>query len=344
MRSARPFLVSATIALLLIAGGVLFGYRYYQGQVNDSRRVGQPAVSVDIPLGTGVSGIGDILAAKGLVGNTLVYEIYVRTSGLSGRLEAGHYTIPGGASMADALARMSHATGSQVSVTIPEGYTTKQIAAVMQAKGLFAASAYVDAATNGSYSQPFLVGRPRGYGVEGYLFPDTYFLDTKATAVQVINVQLDHFAQQVPPELRQRAAAQHVTFSQAVVLASIIEREAQFDKDRAYVAAVFYNRLSQGVPLQSDATVGYAKGQASNAITEQDKLLNSPFNTYLHSGLPPAPISNPGLASIRAALQPAAGFDYLYFLTDSTGHAHFSKTLAQHNQCQVNLAACPTAP
>jgi UPF0755 protein len=98
------------------------------------------------------------------------------------------------------------------------------------------------------------------------------------------------------------------------------------------------------VPLQSDATVGYAKGQAGNAISEPDKLLNSPFNTYLHPGLPPAPISNPGLASIRAALLPATGFDYLYFLTDSTGHAHFSKSLAQHNQCQVNVAACPTAP
>jgi UPF0755 protein len=344
MKSARPFLVSATVALLLIATGVFLGYRYYQREVHQARRVGQPAVSVDIPLGTGVSGIGDILAAKGLIGNTVVYEVYVRTSGLAGSLEAGHYTIPGGSSMADALARMSHASGNQVSVTIPEGYTSKQVAAVMQAKGLFAASTYVDAVMNGSYSQPFLSGRAPGYGVEGYLFPDTYFFDAKATPAQVINVQLDHFAQQVPPDLRQHAAAQHVTFSQAMVMASIVEREAQFDKDRAYVAAVFYNRLAQGVPLQSDATVGYAKAQAGNAISEQDKLLNSPFNTYLHPGLPPAPISNPGLASIRAALVPATGFDYLYFLTDSTGHAHFSKTLAQHNRCQVDLSACPLAP
>jgi UPF0755 protein len=344
MKSARPFLVSATIALLVIGGGALFGYRYYDGQVHQARRVGQPAVSVDISAGTGVSGIGEILAAKGLIGNTLVYEIYVRTSGLAGRLEAGHYTIRGGSSMADTLSAMSHAVGSQVSVTIPEGYTTRQIAEVLQAKGLFAAPAYLEAAMNGTYNQPFLAGRTPGYGVEGYLFPDTYFFDTKATPAQIINAQLDEFGQKVPADLRQHAAAQHVTLSQAIVLASVVEREAQFDKDRPYVAAVFYNRLAQGVPLQSDATVGYAKGQASNAITEPDKLLNSPFNTYLHPGLPPAPISNPGLASIRAALAPATGFDFLYFLTDSTGHAHFSKTLAQHNQCQVSLAACPTAP
>jgi UPF0755 protein len=344
MKSARPFLVSATVALLVIAGGAFFGYRYYQSEVHDPRRAGQAPVSVDIPAGTGVSGIGDILAARGLIGNTLVYEIYVRTHGLAGRLEAGHYTIPGGSSMADTLVRMSHAVANQVSVTIPEGYSSRQIAAVMQAKGLFAAQAYVDASMNGAYNQPFLAGRAPGYGVEGFLFPDTYFFDAKATPAQVINAQLDHFGQKVPADLRQHAAAQHVTFAQAIVLASIVEREAQFDTDRAYVAAVFYNRLAQGLPLQSDATVGYAKGQVGNAITEQDKLINSPFNTYLHPGLPPAPISNPGLASIRSALLPATGFDYLYFLTDSNGHAHFSKTLAQHNQCQVSLAACPTVP
>jgi UPF0755 protein len=344
MKSGRPFLVSATIALLVIAGGALFGYRFYQGEVHDARRAGQPPVSVDIPAGTGVSGIGDILAAKGLIGNTLVYEIYVRTNGLAGRLEAGHYTVPGGSSMADTLVRMSHAVANQVSVTIPEGYTSKQIAAVMQAKGLFAAQAYLDASMGGTYSQPFLASRAPGYGVEGYLFPDTYFFDAKATPAQVINEQLDHFEHEVPADLRQHAAAQHVTFSQAVVLASILEREVKFDRDRTYVAAVFYNRLAQGLPLQADATLVYAKGQTDSVITEQDKLINSPFNTYLHPGLPPAPISNPGLASIRAALLPATGFDFLYFLTDSNGHAHFSKTLAQHNQCQVNLAACPTAP
>jgi len=115
-------------------------------------------------------------------------------------------------------------------------------------------------------------------------------------------------------DLRAHAADQHITFSQAMVLASIIEREAAFDKDRPYVAAVFYNRMAQGLPLQSDATVAYAKGQSTTVITEPDKALDSPFNTYLHTGLPPAPISNPGLASIRAALMPASGFTYLYFL------------------------------
>jgi UPF0755 protein len=344
MRSDRSFAVSAAIALLLIGVGVFLAYRYYQGQVHDPRRVGLAPLAIDIPAGAGVGGTGDILARKGIIGSALVFEIYVRTHGLADGLEAGHYTIPAGVSMAEAVALVSHAQGTQVKVTIPEGYTTKQIAALLEQKGLFSAASYSAAANSGTYTQPFLADRTPGYGLEGYLFPDTYFLDPRAKPADVINEQVNHFGQTVPADLRRHAADEHLTFAQAIVLASIVEREAQFDKDRPYVAAVFLNRLAQGMPLQSDATIAYAKGQGSTAISEQDKQLNSPFNTYLHPGLPPAPISNPGLASIRAVLMPASGFDYLYFLTDTSGHAHFSRTLAQHEQCQVNLAACPVAP
>jgi UPF0755 protein len=344
MNQGRTFAIAATVAVLLIGGGAFAGYSYYQGQVNDPRRAGQGPAIVDIPVGAGVSGVGDILARQGVIGSPLAFEIYVRTHGLADRLEAGHYSIPAGSSMAAALALLSHATGTQVKVTIPEGFTQKQVAALFEKKGLFNAAAFTDAANKGTYSQAFLAGRAPGYGLEGYLFPDTYFFDPKIKPADGIRVLLDNFATKVPADLRARAVDQHLTFSQAMVLASMIEREAAFDKDRPYVAAVFYNRLAQGLPLQSDATVAYAKGQSTTVIREQDKALNSPFNTYLHAGLPPAPISNPGLASIRAALEPAPGFTDLYFLTDPSGHAHFSRTLDQHNQCQVNLSVCPTAP
>jgi UPF0755 protein len=344
MNPGRTFVVSAIVAVLLIGGGAFAAYSYDHGQVYDARRVGEGPAVVDIPVGAGVSGVGDILAKQGVIGSSLAFEIYVRTHGLADRLEAGHYSIPGGSSMAAALALLSHATGTQVRVTIPEGFTQKQMAALFEQKGLFSAAAFLDAANKGTFTQAFLAGRTPGYGLEGYLFPDTYFFDPKVKPAAAINVLLDNFAAKVPADLRAHAADQQITFSQAMVLASIIEREAAFNKDRPYVAAVFYNRLAQGQPLQSDATVAYAKGQSTTVITEQDKALHSPFNTYLHTGLPPAPISNPGLASIRAALMPASGFTYLYFLTDPSGHAHFSRTLDQHNQCQVNLSVCPTAP
>ena len=344
MNPGRTFFIAAAVAVVLIGGGGFAAYSQYHGQVYDARRLGQGPAVVDIPAGAGVSGVGDILVRQGVIGSSLAFEIYVRTNGLADRLEAGHYSIPGGSSMAAALALMSHATGTQVRVTIPEGFIQKQVAALFEQKGLFTAAAFIDAANKGTFTQAFLAGRTPGYGLEGYLFPDTYFFDPKVKPAAAINVLLDNFAAKVPAALRAHAADQHRSFSQALVLASIIEREAAFDKDRPYVAAVFYNRLAQGQPLQSDATVAYAKGQSTTVITEEDKALNSPFNTYLHTGLPPAPISNPGLASIRAALMPASGFTYLYFLTDPSGHAHFSRTLDQHNQCQVNLSACPMAP
>jgi UPF0755 protein len=344
MNPGRAFFIAASVAVLLIGGGGFAGYSYYHGQVNDPRRVGQGPAVVDVPAGAGVSGVGDILARQGVIGSTVVFEIYVRTHGLANRLEAGHYSIPGGSSMAGALALLTHAVGTQVKVTIPEGFTEKQVAALFEKNGLGSAAAFQQAANSGLYSQAFLAGRAPGYGLEGYLFPDTYFFDPKVKPAAAITVLLDNFGAKVPSDLRAHAADQHLTFSQAVVLASIIEGEAAFDKDRPYIAAVFYNRLAQGLPLQADSTLAYIKGQRPTVITEQDKVLNSLFNTYLHTGLPPAPISNPGLASIRAALVPASGFTYLYFLTDSSGHAHFSRTLDQHNQCQLNLGACPTAP
>lgn len=344
MNPGRTFAVTAAIVVLLIAGGAFSAFSYYNGQVHDARRVGQPAAVIDIPAGAGVSGVGDILARRGVIGSTLAFEVYVRTSGLTDQLEAGHFSIPGGLSMAGALALITHAQGNQVTVTIPEGYTTKQIAALLQSKGLFSSAAYIAAVNGGNYTQPFLAGHVAGYGLEGYLFPDTFFFDPHAAPADVIAAQLAAFDQHVPADLRAHASDHGLTFAQVVVLASIVERESKFDADRAYVAAVFYNRIAQGLPLQSDATVAYAKGQSSTEITDQDKALNSPFNTYLHAGLPPGAISNPGLASIRAALAPASGWDYIYFLTDPSGHAHFSRTLAQHQLCQVDLAACPTVP
>jgi len=345
MNPGRTFVVFAIVAVLLIGGGVFAAFGYYHGQVYDPRRVGKGAAVVDIPVGAGVSGVGDILAKQGVIDSTLAFEIYVRTSGLADRLEAGHYLIPGGSTMAGALALLAHATGAQVRVTIPEGLTQKQVAALFEQKHLFSAAAFLEAADNGTFTQAFVAGRTPGYGLSGYLFPDTYFFDPRVKPAAAIDVLLDNFAAKVPAALRAHAADRHLSFAEALVLASIVEREAAFDRDRPYVAAVFYNRLAQGLPLQSDATVAYARGQGTTIITEQDKALNSPFNTYLHTGLPPSPISNPGLASIRAALLPASGFTtYLYFLTDPSGHAHFSRTLDQHNQCQINLSACPTAP
>lgn len=336
----RVFGIGVLVVLLLLGGGSLAGYAYYNGQVHGVRRAGQPSVTINIPPGTSTSGIADILESRGVIGSRLVFQAYVRLNNF--QLEAGPYTIPGDTSLADVVALLSHNQGAAaVTVTIPEGYTARQIGALMASKGLFGADAFL-AATRQPHQEDFLAGHDPLLGLDGYLFPDTYQFSIKATAEDVVKVFLRRFGEKLTPDLRAKAPP-GVTLAQAVAMASIVEREAFFDKDRAAVAGVFYNRLAAGMPLQSDATVAYAKGQGGADITEADKKIDSPYNTYLHAGLPPGGISNPGLASLQAAFQPMKT-DYLFYLTDKDGHAHFSKTYAQHQQCQVNLSVCPTLP
>ena len=330
MRRGRGCLVAVLVVLLVLGGVAYGGYRYYDGEVHQRHRVGQPAVNITVPPGTSVSGVADILAKNGVIGNTVVFQVYVRLNGYNSRLDAGQYHVPGGASMIEVAALLGHSLASEVSVTIPEGYTSKQIADVLQQKGLFQAQAYLTAVQHDQFSQDFLAGRPPGSNLEGFLFPDTYNFSAKATPDDVINAQLNRFGEQVTPALRAHAADHGLTLYQALVLASIVEREGRFNDDRGQIASVFYNRLAAGTPLQSDTTVQFAKGNPGAAITNADKAIDSPYNTYLHTGLPPGPICNPGLASIVAALTPAQT-DFLYFLTDKDGHAHFSKTLAEHN-------------
>ncbi|MEA2683389.1 MAG: hypothetical protein QOK05_1717 [Chloroflexota bacterium] len=333
-------MIAVVIVLFLLGGAALGAAGYYNGQVHAANRAGQPAVSITVPPGTSTAGVADILVGKGVIGSAFVFQAYVKLNAIN--LEAGQYSIPGGASLADIVALLSHnQSGTSVTVTIPEGYTAKQIGALMEKKGLFSADAFI-AATKQPYPNDFLVGHDASLGLDGYLFPDTYQFAAKATPVDVIAVLLKRFGQKLTPEMRAGLPA-GTTLNQAVVMASIVEREAFFNKDRAAVAGVFYNRLKAGMPLQSDATVAYAKGQGGADITEDDKKINSPYNTYLHTGLPPGGISNPGLASLTAAISPQKT-DYVYYLTDKDGHAHFSKTYAQHQQCQVNLSVCPTLP
>jgi UPF0755 protein len=309
--------------------------------VHDRHRPGQGALALNIPPRASISDIGKILQRNRLIDSTLVFEMYVRVFGHR-NLEAGNYQVPGGYSMADVVALLEHdIRGRQISVTIPEGWTDKQIARLLQAKGLFSADAYIAVQKAGTFTQTFLQGHQPGTDLEGYLFPDTYFLAPDAKPVDVINLQLHRFGQVVSPAMQAEAEGHGVTFAQAITLASIVEREAKFPADRPQVAAVFYNRLARGMALEADATLLYARGLTSGPINEADKTIDSPYNTYRNRGIPPGPISNPGFAAIEAVLLPAHN-DYLYYLTDSSGRAHYSRTFQEHQQCQVNISSCAT--
>jgi len=205
----------------------------------------------------------------------------------------------------------------------------------LDAGGVIKGADYLALASHVSFDDQyaFLQGRPAGATLEGFLFPDTYLVPTasKTKAKDLITLQLKQF-DAIWTDTRQGQAKLHkLTTLQVVTLASMIEREARFDEDRAKVSSVIYNRLARGMLLQIDATVLYAKGVWQATVTYQDRNVDSPYNTYLHPGLPPGPIANPGLKAIDAALNPAQT-GYLYYLSDPQGHLHYATTLDEFNR------------
>lgn len=192
-----------------------------------------------------------------------------------------------------------------IEITIPEGWTTKQIDDYLFEKKILAKDEFLTAAKN----------------KEGYLFPDTYFLGEKPTADEIIKKMEDNF--------QQKTAGLNLT-KDDLILASIVEKEVTTDEDRKTAAGVFRNRLKNNMFLESCATINYVLGGNKKILSRDDLLTVSPYNTYLHKGLPPAPIGNPGLAAIKAALNPAAT-DYFYFLTGNDGKTYFAKTKAEQD-------------
>lgn len=170
--------------------------------------------------------------------------------------------------------------------------------------------------------------------LEGYLFPDTYKVTATTTEREIIDMMLARFAREATPEFRQKAQKLGLTLHQAVILASIVEREAKVDKERPKVAAVFLNRMKKGWKLESCATVQYALGQPKARLLNKDLQIDSPYNTYKYSGLPPTPIASPGRASLQAAVNPA-NVDYLFFVVSQDGRHVFSRTLAEHNRAKA---------
>ncbi|HVY68042.1 MAG TPA: endolytic transglycosylase MltG [Patescibacteria group bacterium] len=243
----------------------------------------------------------------------------------------------------------------QTKITIIEGWTLQQIAADLDSnakrgaalKHLIGADDFLAAAANFDTSgYQLLDSRPKGASLEGFIFPDTYFIPAdspSATALSdlIISKALDNFTAKFTPAMQQEAAARNMNVYQIVTLASIIEKEtgrqtdSQAEKDalqeeRKNIASIFYNRLEAGMPLESDATVNYATGKNLAAPSIADTKTNSPYNTYLHAGLPPGPICNPSLSSLLAALEPSQT-DYLYFLHDQkTGQVYYARTYEEH--------------
>jgi UPF0755 protein len=331
----------------LSGGGVWFSQQL--------RPPGAASESVSFQVRPGESSVqvAQALYERGLIRDSrvfLLYLRYLRYRGQDVRIEAGRFVLNRGMTMPQVLQALGHGRAAQVVVSLPEGETMAQMAEVAQRDGIGTAQQYLAAAQDvAAWSQqfPFLRDRPQGApdNLEGFLYPDTYDLDRGAPPRDLIQRQLQRFQQLVASPMA-AAIAQPApgrppeTLFNIVVLASIVEREVVTPKDRALVCGIFYNRLAAGMPLQDDVTVMYGLGMTQDQLTEADLQKDTPYNTYLHPGLPAGPISNPSLTSIQACIQPQRS-DYLFFFTDKGGVVHYARTYAefQQEQRQFGLGA-----
>jgi UPF0755 protein len=327
-------LILVALFLLPAALGIpaVVAYAYVDNQLHQPASSSGGTVHVVVPPGSTFHQVADVLHQAGLVDNVLIFDLYARYKHLDRGVEAGEYELSRNLNMLQLLQAMQTAIPREIFITIPEGYTIQKTAKMLDGLGgPIKGADYLAQATQSKWNYPFLEGRPAGASLEGFLFPNTYLVPRTGTATDLIRQQLDEF-QRIWTAARQAEAQQRkLTVQQLVTLASIIEREARFDADRRLVASVFYNRLAINMPLQADATVLYAKGVWQATVTTDDRKVDSPYNTYLHTGLPPGAIANPGVKSIDAALEPAHS-TYLYYLSDPQGHNHYATTYDQFIQ------------
>lgn len=294
------------------------------------------AQTVKISSGSSVTAIGQDLKDKKIISSVWLFKAYLKATGNDDRMTAGYHDIVAHASLARVVKQLCSPASSiqERNVTIIEGWRLKDVAADLEKDGVVSEADFLSAAQiNNWRSQYDFLSDKKITSLEGFLYPDTYRVYKDASSSDIIKKALDEFAQKVTPQMRADLKAQNRSLIDAVILASIIEREISnqpaHDAERAIVADIFWKRIKIGMGLQSDATVNYITGKTSTRPTLKDLAIDSPYNTYMYKGLPPGPINNPSLASIQSVIYPTKN-DYYYFLTDANGKAYFAKTYDEH--------------
>ncbi|MFJ1934462.1 endolytic transglycosylase MltG [Kitasatospora sp. NPDC088160] len=348
----RNGLACALTALALVAvfgGAGLAGYTWFQGQrtppaAADYAGQGTGSVQVSVPEGAGLSQIASALVRNGVVASSLAFTRAAKGSAAAaGRIQPGTYTLKQRMSAAAALTVLIDPANAN-GLTIPEGWRGYQIYVAIDHKlrlpeGTTQRTAQEQGAELGL--PDFAKGSP-----EGYLFPATYSVTDGTTAIDLLKQMVERAGKEFSRD-DANVVAQNLGQSLygLVTVASMVQGEADNNEDMGKVARVIYNRLAKGMPLQLDSTINYALGRSTLNTTVTDTRLDSPYNTYLHPGLPPTPISNPGRQAIMAALDPAQG-DWLYFVTVKPGDTRFTDSfdVQQRNVAEFNANRASAKP
>lgn len=317
MRGLAPKLILTT--LLLALGGVAFLH------VGPTPSAG--GALIVIRQGDSLTSIGDRLARARVIRSRPLFRLWARSTGLDRSIQPGEYHFDEATDVRAVVLRLARGT-PRPAITIPEGLTVREIAAVLADADLGDEASFLCLAQD----PEFLVeaGVP-GAQLEGYLFPDTYRFSPLMPPAEILGTMVRRFHERFSAKHHRRAAARGLTVDEVVTLASMIEKETGDPAERARIAGVFQNRLQVGMRLQSDPTVIYGLPHFDGNLTRAHLRQPTPYNTYVIAGLPPGPIANPGLAAIEAALAPADVQD-IYFVSKNDGTHLFSTTLAEHNR------------
>ncbi|HSX14704.1 MAG TPA: endolytic transglycosylase MltG [Candidatus Saccharimonadales bacterium] len=326
----RWWLIGAGVVAGLLIVAAYASYRYELRPANT--KLAEP-IAFGIDPGQKVNAISAKLQQAGIIRSRWAFNVYVTLHGLRRKIQAGYYEL----SPADTAATNAKIIARGIVVNkaflVREGETTQQIEAAALSQWLRGGDLPA-AIEHDTYNGSFLIDRPAGASLEGYLFPDTYEISPSTTPHQLVQAMLNNFGTKITSETVAGCAKQGLNLHQCITMASIIEREVAHAADRPIVAQVFLKRLRIGMALESDVTALYGAQLNGQTNVTNIRSIISPYNTYLHPGLPPGPIANPGLGAINAVINPAST-DYLYFVADKDGNTHFARTFAEH---QANVA------
>ncbi|MDH5662427.1 MAG: endolytic transglycosylase MltG [Elusimicrobiota bacterium] len=283
-----------------------------------SPRYGKTAL-VTIEQGMTAHEVAELLEKEGLISSKNYFLFLLRLRGVHRKIKAGIYEVNSKESTWRVISKLFLGKSKKVKLAIPEGFTARQIAQLVEEKGLGEKDKFLE-----------IVEQKK---LEGYLFPETYFIDYDTSQEEIVDMMVGQFNKVFTQGMEERGKKFKFTKRDTIILASVIEKEAVKDEERPLISAVFHNRLKKRWYLESCATVQYALGEHKEKLTYEDVKVNSPYNTYIHFGLPPGPICNPGLAAIEAALYPAET-DLMFFVTKGEGTHRFSKYYQKHLEVQ----------